>query len=237
MFYSKKHNLLFIASPKSGTVSVQNVLRSIDPNGEERIITLPDRVITSKDMKYGVMGHARAYEIEAVLGKEAFSLFNTIGFVRHPLEKLISSYYFGKKIRLSNAFTTKGEKRKLIRTARSFISSLMPKILPLEIYVVIYPMKTSFEYFHDRNGERIVKYLGRTDHLSDDLLLILNYLGINYDGKIPHSNKTQHRTWREHVRWKPIRSYLVKKYQRDIELYREIERSMKGLEERESDNS
>lgn len=232
MFYSKKYNLLFIASPKSGTVSAQNVLRSIDPNGEEHTITLPDRIVKSNDMKYGVVGHARAYEIEAIVGKKAFSLFNTIGFVRHPIEKLISSYYFNKKQRLGDAFTIKGERKRLIRIVKSFLTRLMPKILPIDIYVLIFPMKTSFEYFHDRTGNRIVKFLGRTDQLSDDLLLILNELDINYQGDVPHSNKTPHRSWEEEIKWKPARMYLISKYQRDLNLYREVEQEIEILRKR-----
>lgn len=230
MFFSKKYNLLFIASPKSGTVSVQNVLRAIDPDGEEHSITLGDQMITSKDLKHGVVGHARAYEIEEAIGKEIFSSFRTIGFVRHPMEKLVSSYYFNRKQQLRDAFFIKGQNKKYIRIVRSFFTRLMPKILPIELYVLIFPMKTSYEYFHDSNGKRIVKYLGRTDQLSDDLQLILNELGIVYKGAIPHSNKTAHRSWKEYIRWKPVRKYLLSKYRRDINLYLSVEQEMKILE-------
>ena len=38
MFYSKKHKILFIASPKTGTVSVHDALEKLDPDGHRRVI-------------------------------------------------------------------------------------------------------------------------------------------------------------------------------------------------------
>jgi len=174
-------------------------------------------------MKYGVMGHARASEIEAAVGKESFSSFRTMGFVRHPMEKLVSSYFFNRKQKLRDAFFLKGDNKKYIRIIRSLLTRLIPKILPIEIYVLIFPMKTSYEYFHDSAGNQLVKYLGRTDQLSNDLVLILDELGIPYKGAVPHSNKTTHRSWEDCIRWKPVRRYLMTKYRRDINLYRSVE--------------
>ena len=62
MYFSKKLSLLYIACPKTGSRSIESHLMKIDANGEKHGITLKNKKITSKDMHYGVVGHARAWE-------------------------------------------------------------------------------------------------------------------------------------------------------------------------------
>jgi hypothetical protein len=46
MFFSKKYNLLFIASPKTGTVSIHEALEKLDSSGERTKIVIDNKVIT-----------------------------------------------------------------------------------------------------------------------------------------------------------------------------------------------
>lgn len=238
MFYSKTHKLLFIASPKSGSTSVEKLLLSIDQNGERSSMTFDDKKYTGKDTYSGRFGHARALEIYDAIGSEKYENLHVFGFVRHPFDKLISSYHFNNKIDLFGPFRTlgkieiKGKKRLLTRVISGFISRLATRILPLSIWVLIFPMKTSYEYFHDRNGNRIVEYLGRTDSLNDDLKIILNDIGIDVTDRIPHVNRSEHKDWSYYLKFQSIRKYLEKKYKKDIELYESVEKEMALLQKK-----
>lgn len=230
MYYSNKLSLLFIASPKSGSMSVQDFLMKVDPEGETHKLTIPDKNITSKDMHYGVVGHARAWEIKKAVGSDFYNKLQVMGIVRHPFDKLISTYFFNKKGNLLNAFDVKGEKRVFIRKIRGFLTYLAPKILPIGLWALIFPMKSSHEYFFDRNGQRIVKYLGRTDHLNEDLKLILKDLQISTKFEIPHINKSKHNSRHDYFKNKWIKNKLINKYKKDIDLYNQAVVEMELLQ-------
>jgi hypothetical protein len=230
MYYSKKLSLLFIASPKNGSMSVQKHLMQIDPEGETHSLTMYKKKITSKDMPHGIVGHARAWEFKKVLGEEFYNSLRVIGFVRHPFDKLISSYYFNKQSSLSSSFTVKTKKNSLTKKIKMFTTLLAPKILPLNIWVLIFPMKSSYEYFFDKSGNRIVSHLGRTDNLIQDLKIILDNLQISTSIKIPHINKSNHKSRDQYFKNKWIRKRLFTKFKKDIELYYQVEKELKELQ-------
>jgi|AntRauTorckE5430_2_1112549.scaffolds.fasta_scaffold02667_3 hypothetical protein len=229
MYYSKKLSLLFIGSPKSGTRSVEKYLMKIDSAGENHSVTLDHKKITSKDMHFGVVGHARAWELKRAIGEDVYNQLQVLGLVRHPFDKLISSYFFNKKVNLLSALSMKGEKRMLTRKIKGLLSSLAPKILPIGIWALLFPMKTSYDYFFDRKGNRIVKYLGRTDHLNEDLFAILRNIGITSNLNIPHINQSQHKARDQYFKNPWIEKTLAKKYSRDIELYDLAEKEMQEI--------
>ena len=229
MYYSKKLSLLFIGSPKSGCFSVQKHLMKIDADGQTGSLAMDHKKITSKDMHFGVVGHARAWELKSAIGEEVYNQLQVLGFVRHPFDKLISSYSFNKKGKLLSSLHMKGEKKMLTRKIKGLLSSLAPKILPIGVWALLFPMKTSYEYFFDRKGNRIVKYLGRTDHLNEDLFAILKNIGITSNLNIPHINQSQHKARDQYFKNPWIEKTLAKKYSRDIELYDLAEKEMQEI--------
>jgi hypothetical protein len=54
MFFSNTYNLLFIASPKTGTITIHEALESTDPSGERRKIKIGNKEIISKDLDQGI---------------------------------------------------------------------------------------------------------------------------------------------------------------------------------------
>jgi hypothetical protein len=90
-------------------------------------------------------------------------------------------------------------------------------------------MKTNYGYFYDKNGVRIVKYLGRTDYLKQDVDLILRKIGISSNFSMPHINQSKHQHRDYYFKNRLIRNYLNRKYKRDIQLYQLVEEEMKNL--------
>lgn len=232
MFYSKTHNLLYIASPKSGSTSVEKYMLTIDETGETHSMTINGKKYKGDDVHFGIMGHARAWEICEAIGSDEYEKLQVFGFVRHPFDKLISSYHFNKSISPVDALKIKGNRRLLRRQINGFISRVSTQILPFSIWALIFPLKTSYEYFHDKSGNRIVEYLGRTDSLNDDLKIILNDIGIDAADKIPHVNRSEHKDWSHYLKFRPIRKYLEKKYKKDILLYETVAEEMALLQEK-----
>jgi hypothetical protein len=227
MYYSKKLSLLFIASPKSGSTSVEKYLMEVDSSGENHSVTLDLKKITAKDVYYGIVGHARAWELKEAMGEDIYNQLQIFGFVRHPFDKLVSSYFFNKKLKLLSTFNKTGDNKLLLRKLKGLLTLLAPKLLPIDIWVLLFPMKTSHDYFFDKKGNRIVQYLGRTDHLNEDLFSILKNIGITSTLNIPHINQSQHKTRDQYFKNRWIKNYLLKKYAKDIELYKIAEEEMK----------
>jgi len=229
MYFSEKYKLLFIACPKTGSKSVKKLLMEIDPTGQYNTIEFNGLKITSKDMHYGMVVHARAWEFKNALGEENYNSLMVFGIVRHPFDRLVSSYFHNKAQSITQVLGWKGQKNLLKRKIKGAISHTLPKILPIAIWVFIYKMKSNYDYFYDREGNRIVKYIGRTNHLTEDLRKILSVKGISLKNEVPHINTTSHKSHHNYFKSKWIVNYLTKKYQKDIDLYKLAEKEMNSL--------
>jgi hypothetical protein len=229
MYFSKELSLLFVACPKTGSTSIESYLMDLDPNGQKFRISHDDIEITSEDVYHGVIGHSRAWELKDALGDGVYNKLHVFGLVRHPFDKLISSFFFSKSKKINQAFKFKGKKKIFKRKITGVLTFLAPKILPISIWALLFPMKTCHDYFHDKEGNRIVKYLGRTDNINHDVDLILKEIGIISDLKIPHINKSNHKNRDHYFNNKLIKNYLNKKYERDIKLYQLVEEEMNKL--------
>jgi hypothetical protein len=84
-------------------------------------------------MYYGVVGHGHAWEFKIALGDEYYNQLRVFGMVRHPFDKLISSYFYSRSQSVFQVFEWKGEKNMLKRKVKGFISFVLPRILPLSI--------------------------------------------------------------------------------------------------------
>jgi len=223
MFFSKKYNLLFIASPKTGTVSIHEALEKLDPSGERRKIVMGNKEITSNDLDQGIIGHARAREIKKALGDEDFNKLNTIGFIRNPYSKLVSSYFFNKKNNCSQAFNMKGNKHILKRSVNYFLSTLFAKVLPFEIWALFYPYRSNLSYLTDYDGSLIVKYIGRTESLNQDFHNIMKSLDIDVKHiQVGKSNTSSHKSEDHYFKSEWFKKRMYQKMKSDIDLYNRV---------------
>lgn len=223
MFFSNKYNILFIASPKTGTVSIHEALEKLDPAGERRKILIANKEITSKDLDQGIIGHARARELKKAIGDDEYDKLNTIAFVRNPYSKLVSSYFFNKTNSLLKAFHLKGESKKLKRSINYFFSTVFAKVLPFKIWALLYPYRSNISYLTDYDGSLIVKHIGRTEYLNEDFQNIMNNL--NVDAKhiqVGKKNSSTHKAHEHYFKSVWFKKKIYNKMKLDIDLYNTI---------------
>ena len=205
-------------------MSVHAALENIDPDGERFRIPLPDVVVDSTSVNTDTLGHATAPELRAAMGDHNYRAMTAFGFIRHPIEKLVSSYFFTRKQSLLADFgsSSAGDRLRLLRlSARRIFSVLAARLLPLSVWTVFFPMKTCSSYFVDSDGRIIVDYLGATDRLHSDLVAILDDVGLDTSAvEVPNLNKSVHSGAQSYVaEGGSLHRRLSKRYADDLKLY------------------
>jgi len=220
VFYSGQNKILFIAPPKTGSTSVEKQLVKVFDDGKRFQIELPDRTVTSRDVKTPSLGHAKAVEIRDAVSVDVFSALSVFGFVRDPIEKLVSSYFFTRSRTLSDAFQMGTKRSKSMLIVRRVSTILLARVLPLWLWSLVFRMRDCSSYFTDRDGKLIVDYLGSIQRLSQDLNAIFDDIGLNV-GKvaIPRINTSKHRKPRDYWFFRLFIPMLQKRYAADIALY------------------
>ncbi len=221
MFYSEKLGLLFIACPKTGSTSVETFLSELDPEGTRFKIHLPERTIDSRDVTSNSLGHATAREFRDVLGEERFGGLFVFGFVREPIEKLVSSYFFIRQNRLRTVLRSRSEKGSGRLIARQLINIALARTLPFPAWALLFPMKDGARYFVDEEGRLCVNGLGSLERLSCDLDALLSEGGVNtQDRKVGHVNRSKHSKATRYVKPNSLLDRVLKRrYADDVALY------------------
>ena len=225
MFYSDRLNLLFVACPKTGSTSVQAFLSQLDSEGECFRISLSDRTIDSTMVATDSLGHATALEFRQVLGDEYYRKMRVIGFVRDPIEKLVSTYCFTRKVRLRSVFELKTPNGKLFLASKRVGTILAARLLPFSVWALLFPMKRCSSYFIDASDQIIVDYLGATHRLNSDLVEMLDDIGIDTSRlDVPRLNTSVHKQPHEYVRKGGfLHKVLSKRYKNDARLFKLVE--------------
>ncbi len=221
MVFSEKYNFIFIASPKTGTVTVQKVLQNLDPEAERFKIKRGTEEIK-------IFGHARAIDIKEAIGDDFYNQHQTFAFVRNPLSKFVSSYFFYK----GSSFKTKKQIKSLKWRVDRSLKVLFAKIFPFKIWAILYPYKSNYGHITDRKGNLIVDYIGRTENLNQDLIFILKKMDIPTDGIIiERLNTSKHKDYSSYYKGQWFKNFVEKKLAKDLELYNQLVEKMNKEED------
>lgn len=204
MVISYENRYIFIAVPKTGTTSIQNLLLNQDPTARKYGIE-----IEGKWFSFGE--HDTALQIKNELG-EYYSQFRTFAFIRNPYSRLVSSYSFyknGKPITLGN---------KNPWPAR--IKTLYARVVPFKFWVLTYPYKSNIEHVVDENGNLIVDFIGTFENLQEDLAKIFHRINLKVSlDQLQHVNKSKHLSTAKYFTNELFDNAVRKIIQRDLNFY------------------
>lgn len=172
---SKKHEIIFIHVPKTGGESIESLLGvfGINNTGSQQ---------KSMEILYGRDGdantalqHLTSLEIKEIVGDEVYRAYFKFSFVRNPYDRLVSEYYYAKRIRE------------------------IPREMSFDefIHKVVLPNKNTHRHYRDQvdyvtneKGEVIVDFLGKFEDFTRDLKKILDRLHIK-KRFLPYVGSTQ----------------------------------------------
>jgi len=168
MIMSKDRKFVFIEVPKTGTSAVAKRLLEVDPTLKRDVVYLPEGT------EQVCSTHITASEMRLALGHEAEE-YCFIAFLRAPREQMISKYYFYKngraKTRIYDGSATFG---RIVRHAST-------RLLPLHIWILVYPYKNSAHFVQDGQGRLCVDVLGDFNHLESHFRDIFSGFGYPRD--------------------------------------------------------
>ncbi|MEM9311120.1 MAG: sulfotransferase family 2 domain-containing protein [Pseudomonadota bacterium] len=165
MLMSRKHKYVFIEVPKTGTSAIARRLLEIDPNLERDVIHHPD----GRDEPVET-SHITARRMRQILGEEAAN-YTFVGFLRDPVDLLVSKYFFYKVGRAKRMLD--GERPTFGRWVRHWST----RLLPLSVWVLVYPYKGSAHFALAPNDALLLDALGDFATLETHFQEIFGALG------------------------------------------------------------
>lgn len=204
MIISRENRYIFIAVPKTGTTSIQQLLLENDPTARRYGLKIGSK-------KYSFEEHDTALKIKTILGEE-YAEYRTFGFIRNPYSRIVSSYFFYKNGRP----ITSGNQEPW--TARFKIA--YSRVIPFKFWAVSYPYKSNIEHFVDENKKLIVDFVGTFENLQKDLSRIFRLIDLDIPmDQLKHTNKSDHSSYKKYFDSKIFVEAVKKRIHADLDFY------------------
>lgn len=202
------HSMFFLSIPKTASTSVSSCL------GDRNLIHKHRGLIQQRFGKHplyrGVfdLRHLIPLHIENVFGRQVLEFFSFC-CVRQPIERIVSSYYFGREKKLHSVYGLPEN-----TTLDSYIDWLYANRHRKDILILL-PQTT---WTH--NNVFPVEIL-RFENLSESWPEMLTKYQISNLPPLPHENKSQHKDWREEISGESLKKVLDFTFE-DCKLYPEL---------------
>lgn len=207
MIASQKHKYIFISVPKTGSQTIRDFLLKYDETAQWNFVKLNEKEVRIRE-------HATAQEIKTALGT-FYNEFEVIAFIREPLSKTVSAYFFYKGQQIKDVLRRKTDTRISI-----LANVIIAKLLPYKVYALLKPVLRNYEYLCDANGEVIVQNVGRTEFLKEDFAAIVERLKLPLDiSKMESRNLSKYDRKKNYIGKGWFRRQLIRKYEKDVDFY------------------
>jgi hypothetical protein len=204
MIISVQNRYIFIAVPKTGTTSIQQLILEHDPSATKYSVEIEGET-------YNFGEHDTALQIRRTLGKR-YSQFRTFGFIRNPFSRIVSSFFF---YRNGNPIT-RGNKRPW----PSRLKKGYAKVTPFKLWALSYPYKSNIEHLVDEHNNVIVDYIGTFESLKNDITKIFRAIDLDIPtDQLKHTNRSDHLSSMEYFSNKIFKKAVEKLIQRDLLFY------------------
>ena len=213
---SHKHKFIFVEFPKTGTTSVEGVLKNYCETETNE----------SADSLY--WKHAQPKTIKELFEKEnkkdEWKHYFKFTFTRNPFDRMVSLWNFIHS-------TLDGHKSLLEKPDYDCIpykawidecQTITTECKTFKEYIkytsngVATGLDTVFSFSHDGN-EKFVDFIGRFENLQEDFDIVCDKIGIPKQ-KLPHKNKTKHKHYTEYYD-EETKQIVAEKYAKDIEYF------------------
>ena len=206
MRISHKHKFIFIAVPKTGSVSIINILDEYS------------------DIRYDNFNnknpHATIWDVKKELFVNDTKKFNSyfkFAFVRNPWARMASWYEFMCK----QVHKTESQKYDFVETHYDTYKNI--SLMGFNRFIkFLYEKNKSYylgysRYYEDENGNNLLDFIGKVENLQEDFDIVCDKIGIPKQ-QLPHKNKTKHKHYTEYYD-EETKQIVAEKYAKDIEYF------------------
>lgn len=216
MLHFVSSNLIFIEVPKTGTSSI--VQECLKRSSELR----RNRLFLNSNSFVDLPTHATSQEVRKLLNVN-YRTDKIFAFMRDPVELLCSKYSFYRSGRAFSQFKDPSFKT----TFRHKINVLLARSLPLLVYSIFVPYKSSSFFLLDTKGNLNVDLLFDYAMLDKACSLVFtDMFPIYEDFLLPHVNKSNSSSYLSSNFIKTVLSLIVRiRLPRDCSLWRQLRAS------------
>jgi len=197
MIISHTHKFVFVAVSKTGTTSLQSILREY--NDEVN----PHKILKHPRSQPNYRKHAPLYVIREVFNVDDYFSFC---FVRNPWSRTVSRWHYTQKIASSEDTPYGDECRQQLLKCKTF-----------KDYILYTNTCIQSRFVLDKHGNNIVDFIGKFENLQQDFNKICDKIGIPKH-QLSHKNATKHKHYTEYYD-DETRQIVAEKYAKDIEMF------------------
>ena len=223
MIISESHQFIFVHNPKVAGTSIKEIFRPFAWQnrshvkyffGTNRLGTkyreqlLPDFILQhwTDAAIYSLWSHEPLTRARKLLPSTLFENYYKFGFVRNPWDRELSHYHF-----ILNWHDHRFHHQvAALEDFNDYVSWL------IDHQDQFYSPQS--RYLADDQGNVLADYVGRFEHLSEDVYAICEAIGIDKP-VIPHANKTDHSHYLEYYNDRSI-DLISQLYADDIRIFR-----------------
>lgn len=196
--------------PKTGSQTIRDFLLKYDPTAQWNYFEINGKRVFIPE-------HATAKEIKDKIG-QIYNEYDVIAFIREPLSKVVSVYFFYKGGKIIG--TIKGKKSRKIQ---NIINILLARILPFKLFALLKQVRTNYSYLCDDQGVVIVNHVGRTEFLNADIERIIKKLDLPFDTSLLQTkNVSKYDRNKDYIGNGIFRNLLERKYSKDVNFYKSL---------------
>ena len=190
MLFHPKKRYVFIATPKTGTTSIEDRIQDIDAD------VLRDFMVDEAGETRRVRRHISALQARRMLGRHARE-FTFVAFVRSPAEIVASKYFYYRQGEPYQLWR-EGKLSFFLKNRNWYKPSLTHKVLlaralRITTWASVYPLKLNYHFLVDDAGDLMVDEIGRYSSLQQDFERIFSQFGYSRDQlRLPRKNVTRY---------------------------------------------
>lgn len=206
MIISDKYKCIFIRVPKTGSTSIENLWKQIDPNCQ---------ISNDETPPYG---HFKCSELKKMIGEEKWNNYFKFAFIREPKNWFKSQYTDNMK------YCHEEDKRIHILLNRAFmLDDPEDKIIKLDHCINLYIFLNKWFLGPSMNSylDLEIDFIGFLEDFHNDIKYIFNKIGLKENIEIPHHNKSTSNKYSFDEDSEKFINMILKK---DIDLYDQIKK-------------
>jgi len=219
MIISNSHNFIFVHILKTAGTSI---CAALDPTLRWNDVILGGTVFGEqvngpyKD-RFGLLKHATARQIRAVVGEDVWASFFTFAVVRHPYTRMVSFYTW-----LEKSIQKAGPEAAIWTwpSTKGFVESkTFSEFIRNEKFLHAMASHPQGDWVCDDQGRCIVDYVGRFEDLSSVRAMISDRIGVDLVPLARHNPSAGPKPLAEFFSGEADYVYLHKLHEKDFELF------------------